>query len=91
MWHHLPLKFTMHRQCKWFNPLPPLHPLRWDKCSHNKTVPTSLPPTINKGKLEITGLTTKEITNCREVVSNRTLPIMPWLTDQLRTPHDKIH
>ena len=52
LWHHHPHKYTMHHQCNKFKPPPPL---RWDKCSHNKTVPTSLPPTTNKGKLEITG------------------------------------
>ena len=67
----------MHHQCKWFKPLPLLHPLRWDKCSHNKTVLTSLPPTINKGKLKITILATKEITNHKEAVNNGTLLTMP--------------
>ena len=70
MWHHHPHKYTMHHQYNKFKRLPPLHPLHWDKCSHNKTVPTSLPPTINKGKLEITGPATKAITNRREAVSN---------------------
>ena len=63
----------MHHQCNKFNPSPllhPLQPLHWDKFLHNKTVPTSLPPTINKGKLEITIPTTREITNCRKAVNN---------------------
>ena len=57
-------------QCKWFKPQSPLHPLHWDKCLHNKTVPTSLPPTTNKGKLEITDPTTRETTNHMEAVNN---------------------
>ena len=81
----------MHHQCNKFKPPPSLHPLCWDKCLHNKTIPTSLPPTINKGKLEITNPATKEITNYSEVVSNQTLPIMPRLTGQPKTPHDRIH
>ena len=60
----------MHHQCNKFKPPPPLHPFHWDKYSHNKTIPTNLPPTINKGKPGTTDLATKEITNHKEVVSN---------------------
>ena len=81
----------MHYQCNQFKPLPPLHLLHWDKCSHSKTVPTSLSPTINKCKLGITSPATKVITNRREVVNNRTLPTMLQKTDQPKTPHNKIH
>ena len=81
----------MHYQCNKFKPPPLLHRLRWDKCSHHKTVPTILPPTINKGKLETTGPTTKETTNRREAVNNQTLPIMPRLTSYPKTPHDRMH
>ena len=70
LWHHHPHKYTMHHQCNKLKPPPLLHPLYWDKCSHNKTVPTSLSPTINKGNLETTGPTTKAITNHREAVNN---------------------
>ena len=76
----------MHHQCNRFKPPPPLHSLHWDKCSHNKTVPTSLPPIINKGKLETTSPATKAITNYREAVNNRTLPTM-----LRKTGHPKIH
>ena len=79
----------MHYQCKQFKPPSLLHPLHWDKCSHNKTVPTSLPPTINKGKLEIIGPRTKTTTNRREVVNNQTLPTMSWQTGQPKTPTTK--
>ena len=81
----------MHHQCNQFKPLPLLHPLHWDKCLHNKTIPTSLPPTINNGKLEIIILGTKIITNHREVVNNQTLPTMLPQTGQPKTPHDKMH
>ena len=60
----------MHHQCNQFKPLLPLLSLHWDKCLHSKTIPTSLPPTINKGKLETTGPTTKAITNRKEAVNN---------------------
>ena len=91
LWHHHPHKSTMHHQCNQFKPPPLLHPPRWDKCLHKKTVPTSLPPTINKGKLEIIGPATKAITNHREAVNNRTLPTMLRQTDQPKTPHDRMH
>ena len=81
----------MHHQCNKSKPPPLLHPLRWDKCSHTKIVPTSLPPTINKGKLETTGPATKAITNRREAVNNRTLPTMPQQTGLPKTPHDRMH
>ena len=87
-WHRHPHKSTMHHQCNKFKPLPPLH---WDKCLHRKTIPTSLPPTINKGKLEIIGPATRAITNRREAVSNRILPTMPQQTSQPRIPHNKMH
>ena len=60
----------MHHQCKQFKPPPPLHPLHWDRYLHNKTIPTSQPPIINKGKLGITSPATKAITNRREAVNN---------------------
>ena len=81
----------MHHQCNKFKPLPPLHLLYWDKCSHNKTVPTNLPPLINKGNLGIIGPTTKAITNHREAVNNRILPTMSQQTSQPRIPCDQMH
>ena len=90
-WHHHPHKYTMHHQCNKFKPPPPLHPHHWDKCSHNKTIPTSLPPTINKGKLEITSLTSKAIINYREEVNNCTLPIMSRPTGHPKNPHERMH
>ena len=89
--HHHPHKYTMHHQCNKFKPPPPLHPLRWDKCLHSKTVPTNLPPTINKGKLEITIPATRETTNHREAVNNQTPPTMPQQISQRRIPRDQMH
>ena len=86
-----PHKYTMHHQCNKFKPPPLLHPLCWDKSSHNKTVPTILPPIINKGKIETIGPATKAITNHKEVVNNRTLPAMLRKIGQLKTPHEKMH
>ena len=91
LWHRHPPKFIMHHQCNRFKPPPSLHPLHWEKCLHNKTVPISLPLIINKGKLGITSPATKEITNHREAVNNRTLPTMLWQIGQLKTPHYQMH
>ena len=74
MWKSHTPKSIMHHQYKRFKPPPLLHLLCWDKCLHNKTVPTILPPTINKGKLEITELGIKAITNQKEAVNNQILP-----------------
>ena len=90
LWHHHPHKSTMHHQYNLCKPSPPLHPLHWDKCSHNKTVPTSLPPIINQRKLGITGPTTKVITNRREAFNNQTLPTMPRLIGQPKTSHNRM-
>ena len=80
----------MHHQRKQFKPPSSCHPLCWDKCSHKKIVPTSLPRTINKGNLEITSPATKAITNRREAVNNRILLKMPRQTNHPRTPHDQM-
>ena len=56
-----------------------------------KIFPTSLPPTINKGKLEIIGPETKPITNRREAVNNQTLPTMPQQIDPPKIPDDQMH
>ena len=82
MWHCIPPKFIMHHQCKQFKPLPLLHLLHWDRCLHNKTVPTSQPPINNKGKLEIIEPGTKATINHREEVNNQTLPTMLGQTGQ---------
>ena len=91
LWHHHPHKSTMHHQCNQFKPPPQLHLLRWDKCSHNKTIPTSLPTSINKGNPRIIGPKTKPITNHKEAVNNQTLPTMPQQIDPPKTPHDQMH
>ena len=70
---------------------PQLHQHPWDKYFLNRIVPTNLPPIINKGKLEKTGPATKVITNSREAVNNRTLPIMPRLTCQRKTPQGRMN
>ena len=81
----------MHHQCKRFKPLPLLHPLHWDRCLHNKTIPTSRPPIINKGNLGITNLGTKATINRREVVNNQTLPTMPRKSGQSKILSNQMH
>ena len=89
LWHQHPPKFSMHHQCKLSNPPPQLHLLHWDRCLHNKTVPTIHPQIINKGKLGMTDPETKATINYREVVNNQTLKTMSQQTGQPKIIHEQ--
>ena len=81
----------MHHWYKLFKPLPLLHLLHWDRCLHNKTVPTSHPLITNKGKPGIIDPRTKETIDRKEAVNNQILPTMSWKTDQPKILHDQMH
>ena len=53
---------------------------------HSKTIPTSHPPTANKGKPGKTNPGTKATINHREAVNNQTLPTIPWETRLAQNP-----